>query len=136
MNVNNTPRSDRRIGYDKQTGQYDNQRAVNVAGARENVDDEPEEQELEAHYMYMAKIQEVIQDPTDNSGPIFDIEPFKKVHNTDDNYNVFANERQHPEQPEYVNGTYLVEQDDTNTTPDSSDMSNNREEADQDEPMF
>ncbi|GJY94361.1 retrovirus-related pol polyprotein from transposon TNT 1-94 [Tanacetum coccineum] len=47
--------------------EYDNQRAVNVAGARENVeqvdwrddtDDEPEDQELEAHYLYMAKIQE------------------------------------------------------------------------------
>ncbi|GKD06866.1 gag-pol polyprotein, partial [Tanacetum coccineum] len=29
--------SDRRTGYDRQTGQYENQRAVNVAGARENV---------------------------------------------------------------------------------------------------
>ncbi|GJW11897.1 ribonuclease H-like domain-containing protein [Tanacetum coccineum] len=36
-NVDNTPRSDRRIGYDRQTGKYENERAVNVVGARENV---------------------------------------------------------------------------------------------------
>ncbi|GJW24359.1 hypothetical protein Tco_0038170 [Tanacetum coccineum] len=73
--------------------------AVNVVGARDNVD------------------------VVGNSGPIFDTEPFEKVHNINDNYNVFANKRQHPKQPESVNDTYLVEQGDTNTTPDSSDMS-------------
>ncbi|GKA98940.1 retrovirus-related pol polyprotein from transposon TNT 1-94, partial [Tanacetum coccineum] len=60
---------------------YDNQRAVNVAGARENkddTDDESDDQELEAHYMYMAQIQEVTPDPDDNSGPIFDDEPMHK----------------------------------------------------------
>nr|GFC14410.1 hypothetical protein [Tanacetum cinerariifolium] len=41
---------------------YNNQRIVNVAGARETVD-----QELEAHYMYMAQIQEVTPDADDNS---------------------------------------------------------------------
>nr|GEW74251.1 copia protein [Tanacetum cinerariifolium] len=43
-------------------------------------------QELEAHYMYMAQLQEVSPDATD-SGPIFDDEPFQKVSN-DDHYNV------------------------------------------------
>ncbi|GKB08345.1 hypothetical protein Tco_0836629 [Tanacetum coccineum] len=94
LNVDNTLRSSIGTGYDRQTRQYDNQRAVNVAGARKN--------ELEAHYMYMAKIQEVTPDAADNSGPIFDNEPLQKVHNNDDDYNVFANVRQHPEQPEYV----------------------------------
>nr|GFA34986.1 integrase, catalytic region, zinc finger, CCHC-type, peptidase aspartic, catalytic [Tanacetum cinerariifolium] len=36
-------------------------------------------QELEAHYMYMAQIQEVIPDVADNSGPIFDTEPLQKL---------------------------------------------------------
>ncbi|GKC53625.1 hypothetical protein Tco_1076370 [Tanacetum coccineum] len=36
-NVDNTLRSNRGTRYDRQTGQYDNQRVVNVAGARENV---------------------------------------------------------------------------------------------------
>nr|GEY64536.1 integrase, catalytic region, zinc finger, CCHC-type, peptidase aspartic, catalytic [Tanacetum cinerariifolium] len=67
---------------------YENQRIVNVAGARETVeqadwrddtDDEPEDQELEARYMYMAQIQEVTPDAADNSGPIFDSEPLQKL---------------------------------------------------------
>ncbi|GJV01743.1 integrase, catalytic region, zinc finger, CCHC-type containing protein, partial [Tanacetum coccineum] len=45
---------------------------------RDDIDDELEDQELEAHYMYMEKIQEVILDATDNSGPIFDTEPLEK----------------------------------------------------------
>nr|GEU59684.1 hypothetical protein [Tanacetum cinerariifolium] len=52
---------------------YDNQRVVNVVGARENVD-----QVLEAHYMYMAQIQEVTPDDDDDSRPIFDVEPLPK----------------------------------------------------------
>ncbi|GKB98099.1 hypothetical protein Tco_0984236 [Tanacetum coccineum] len=68
------------LSINRGTG-YDNQRAVNVVGARENVG--------------------------------------TQVHNNEDDYNVFANERQHPKQHESVNDTYLVEQG------DSSDMSNN-----------
>ncbi|GKA42002.1 hypothetical protein Tco_0734662 [Tanacetum coccineum] len=110
-NVDNALRSNKGTGYDRQTMKYDNKRAVNVVGARENVeqadwrddtDDEPEDQEFEAHYMYMAKIQEVTLDVADNSRPIFDTEPLQKVHNNDDDYNVFANERQHPEQPDLI----------------------------------
>nr|GFC97452.1 hypothetical protein [Tanacetum cinerariifolium] len=37
-------------------------------------DDELEDPEMEAHYMYMAQIQEVSPDAAD-SGPIFDVEP-------------------------------------------------------------
>ncbi|GKF09191.1 integrase, catalytic region, zinc finger, CCHC-type containing protein, partial [Tanacetum coccineum] len=156
---------------------YDNQRVVNVAGARENVgtqvvpqsgiqcynckeyghvarecqkpkrakdaayhkekmddtDDEPDDQELEAHYLYMAQIQEVTPDVADKSGPIFDVEPLQKVQNDNDNYNVFANDRGHPEQPESVNDTYLEEHGDTNITIDSLDMSTNGETVDQDD---
>ncbi|GJV26121.1 retrovirus-related pol polyprotein from transposon TNT 1-94 [Tanacetum coccineum] len=46
---------------------------------KDDTDDESEEQELEAHYMYMAQLQEVTPDPVDNSGPIFDIEPLHKL---------------------------------------------------------
>nr|GFA45807.1 hypothetical protein [Tanacetum cinerariifolium] len=103
-NQDNSPRINRGTGYD-------NQRIVNVAGARENVarecqkpkrvkdaayhkkkmllckqeeagfqlnaeqadwmddnEDEPADQELEAHYMYMAQLQEVTPDAADNSG--------------------------------------------------------------------
>nr|GEV05693.1 retrovirus-related Pol polyprotein from transposon TNT 1-94 [Tanacetum cinerariifolium] len=57
-----------RYKNDDHSGQFRTKRTVNVAGARENVgntDEEVDEQELEAHYSYMAKIQEV---PTADSG--------------------------------------------------------------------
>nr|GEX91638.1 hypothetical protein [Tanacetum cinerariifolium] len=44
----------------------------------DDTEDELEDQELEAHYMYMAKVQEVSPDAAD-SGPIFDAEPLQKV---------------------------------------------------------
>ncbi|GKC33705.1 retrovirus-related pol polyprotein from transposon TNT 1-94 [Tanacetum coccineum] len=155
-NVDTTPR----YKNDNQTGQFGNQRAVNVVGARETVggpvvqqsgiqcfnckefghyakecrkpkrvkdstyhkekmllckqaekgvqlqaeqsdwladtDEEIDEQELEAHYSYMAKIQEV---PNADSGT--DAEPLEQVqYDTDDN--VFANDIQHLEQSESI----------------------------------
>nr|GEX33531.1 hypothetical protein [Tanacetum cinerariifolium] len=95
---------------------YENQRIDNVAGARENVD-----QELEAHYMYMAQLQEVSPDSAD-SGPIFDDEPLQKVSN-DDHYNVFTLESVYPEQSKHVHDTYPIEQDAQNVIIDSLDMS-------------
>nr|GEY29749.1 hypothetical protein [Tanacetum cinerariifolium] len=44
---------------------------------RDDTDDESKDQELEAHYMYMAQIQEVSPDAVD-SGPISDSEPMQK----------------------------------------------------------
>ncbi|GJW05119.1 gag-pol polyprotein [Tanacetum coccineum] len=78
---------------------------------KDDTDDESDDQELEAHYMYMAQIQEVTPDPIENSGPIFDAEPLHKVQNNNDNYNVFAIENEHPEQPESSNDIYLEEQE-------------------------
>nr|GEW31548.1 hypothetical protein [Tanacetum cinerariifolium] len=89
--------------------------------------------EKEAHYLYIAQIQEVTLDAADNSEPIFDDEPLQKVQNDDDNYYVFANDREHSEQPKSVNDTYLDEQGDINITTGSLDMSNNRGDADQDD---
>ncbi|GKB63264.1 gag-pol polyprotein, partial [Tanacetum coccineum] len=100
---------------------------------KDDTDDESEEQELEAHYMYMAQLQEVTPDPVDNSGPIFDDEPMHKVQNNNDNYNVFAMENEHPEQPESSNDIYLAEHGDTNITIDSLDICYDRAQDDQDE---
>nr|GEU59140.1 retrovirus-related Pol polyprotein from transposon TNT 1-94 [Tanacetum cinerariifolium] len=79
-------------------------------------DEENNEQELEAHYCYMAKIQEV---PIADSGT--DSEPLEQVQN-DAGYNVFANELQDSEQSESISNTCLVETDDSNVIPDSPDM--------------
>ncbi|GKA10541.1 hypothetical protein Tco_0689974 [Tanacetum coccineum] len=78
-------------------------------------------------------IQEVTLDAADNSGPIFDIEPLQKLQNDDDNYNVFTNDREHPEQPKSVNDAYLKEHGDTNITTNSLDISTNGETVDQDD---
>ncbi|GKA33586.1 retrovirus-related pol polyprotein from transposon TNT 1-94 [Tanacetum coccineum] len=50
---------------------------------RDDTDDEPEDQELEAHYLYMAHIQEVTPDAAGNSGPIFNAEPLQKDYQDD-----------------------------------------------------
>nr|GEY42166.1 hypothetical protein [Tanacetum cinerariifolium] len=169
-----------RYKNDNQSGQFGNQRTMNVAGARENVgspvvqqsriqcfnckefgyfakecrkpkrvedstyhkekmllckqadkgvplqaeqydwladtDEEIDEQELEAHYSYMEKIQEVhTADPCTNS------EPLEHVQN-DTGYNVFANDLQHSEQSKSVSNTCLVETDDSNAIHDSPNM--------------
>nr|GEY49305.1 integrase, catalytic region, zinc finger, CCHC-type, peptidase aspartic, catalytic [Tanacetum cinerariifolium] len=131
-NQDNSPRINRSVGYE-------NQRIVNVAGARETVeqadwrddtdDDELEDQELEAHYMYMAQLQEVSPDAAD-SGPIFDVEPLQKVSNNY-HYNVFAIKSEHPDQSESIYDTYPIEQDAHIVTIDSLDISYDREEIDQ-----
>nr|GEY77725.1 retrovirus-related Pol polyprotein from transposon TNT 1-94 [Tanacetum cinerariifolium] len=95
---------------------YEIQRVTNVTGARENVGT----QELEAHYMYMAQIQEVTPDIANNSRPIFDTEPLQKVQNDDDNYNVFGDDKENPERPASVNDPY-------------PDMCYDREQDDQDD---
>ncbi|GJS21428.1 integrase, catalytic region, zinc finger, CCHC-type containing protein [Tanacetum coccineum] len=91
----------------------------------EDTDEEIDKQELEAHYSYMAKIQEV---PTADSGT--DTEPLETVQ-YDVEYNVFSNERQHSEQPESINNTCVVEKVDSNVIPNSLDMCNNDISTDQ-----
>nr|GFD52820.1 hypothetical protein [Tanacetum cinerariifolium] len=87
---------------------------------KDDTDDEFNDQELKAHYMYMAKIQEVSPDAVDFE-PIFDKEPEQKVQN-DDRYDVFAIECQHPEKSESVHKTYLIEQDAHNVIIESEDV--------------
>nr|GFB62864.1 hypothetical protein [Tanacetum cinerariifolium] len=90
------------------------------ADLKDDTDDESDDQELEAHYMYMAKLQLVSPD-VDDSGPIFDKEPEQKVQN-DDHYDVFAIECQHTEQFESDHNIYLLEQDAQNVSIESEDM--------------
>nr|GEV04654.1 retrovirus-related Pol polyprotein from transposon TNT 1-94 [Tanacetum cinerariifolium] len=164
-NHDNTPRVNRGTGYD-------NQRAVNVVGARENVGTQVVQrsgiqcynckeygnvarecqnpkrandaayhkekmllckQEEAGFQLNAEKIQEVTPDAADNFGPIFNTDPLQKVQNDDDNYNVFANHIEHPEQLKSFNDTYLEEQGDTNIIIDLLDMSTNREMVDQDD---
>nr|GEW83724.1 hypothetical protein [Tanacetum cinerariifolium] len=81
-----------------------------------NMDEEVYEEELKAHYSYMAKIQVV---PTVDSG--IDSEPLEQIQN-EAGYNVFANDLQYFEQSKSVSNTCLVVTDDSNVIPDSPDM--------------
>nr|GEY64273.1 hypothetical protein [Tanacetum cinerariifolium] len=65
---------------------------------------------------------------------IYDKEPMVEVPNTVD-YNVFALERQHSEQLESINNTYVLEKDDSNVTPDSSNICNNDNQVDQNDAL-
>ncbi|GJT88841.1 retrovirus-related pol polyprotein from transposon TNT 1-94 [Tanacetum coccineum] len=62
---------------------------VEQADWLEDIDEEIDEQELEAHYSFMAKIQEVLPEESSSTE-----QPLEQVQNNDEN-NVFANERQH-----------------------------------------
>ncbi|GKE21511.1 hypothetical protein Tco_1433023, partial [Tanacetum coccineum] len=84
----------------------------------DDTNEEPNEQELEAHYILMANIQKL---PSTESGPTFDVEPIEKVH-TNNEYNVFTNDQEHTDQPKNMNDTPLMGKVDSNTTPDSSDV--------------
>ncbi|GJY69283.1 hypothetical protein Tco_0472265 [Tanacetum coccineum] len=83
LNSSNTSRANKDNSPESTEHGYDNQRAVNVVGLgtcreagasvnadqadwKDDIDDESDDQELEAQYMYMAQIQEVTPDPVDN----------------------------------------------------------------------
>ncbi|GJW04147.1 hypothetical protein Tco_1563003 [Tanacetum coccineum] len=88
-------------------------------------DEEIDKQKLEAHSSYMAKIQEV--SPAESSSTDT---PLEQVQNHDEN-DVFANVRRHSEQPESINDTYVLEKDDSNVIPDSSNICTNDNQVDQ-----
>ncbi|GJX05419.1 tetratricopeptide-like helical domain, zinc-finger domain protein [Tanacetum coccineum] len=90
-----------------------------------DTDEEIDEQELEAYYSYMTKIQEV---PNVNSGT--DTEPLEQVQYNTKN-DVFANEIQHFEKFESISNTCVVKTDDSNVIPNSPDMCDNDIQNDQ-----
>ncbi|GJV16437.1 hypothetical protein Tco_1361760 [Tanacetum coccineum] len=97
---NKTEDTTPRYNNDNQSGQFGNQRTMTVAGARETVGS-----------------QEVLPEESSSTD-----QPLEQVQNHDEN-NVFANERRHSEQPESINDTYVLEKDDSNVPPDSSNIS-------------
>ncbi|GJT25608.1 hypothetical protein Tco_0895545 [Tanacetum coccineum] len=71
----------------------------------EDTDEEIDEQELEAHYSYMAKIQEVSPEESSSTS-----QPLEQVQNHDEN-DVFANDGRHSEQPNPLTTHIFLEKD-------------------------
>ncbi|GKB91949.1 hypothetical protein Tco_0964221 [Tanacetum coccineum] len=121
-NQDNNPRTNRGPGYD-------NQRAVNVAGARETVGTQVVQQSgIQCYnfkeFRHVARVCQKLKQAKDAACYKEKMILYKHEE---------AVIQQHPEQPESVNDTYLNEQGDTNITTDLVDMSTNEEEVDQDD---
>nr|GEX55412.1 hypothetical protein [Tanacetum cinerariifolium] len=69
-NDDNTPRTDRRTGYERQIGKNKNHRVMNVVEKKDTIG-------TGTHYLYMAKIQEVIPAANEASGLVFNKEPLE-----------------------------------------------------------
>ncbi|GJR04397.1 hypothetical protein Tco_0527381 [Tanacetum coccineum] len=70
----------------------------------QETNEEPDEKELEAHYMYMAMIQEVLHAIDDNFGPTYDVEPLENadsnvIPDSSDMYDKEGKEDQNVEEP-------------------------------------
>ncbi|GJS03708.1 hypothetical protein Tco_0320216 [Tanacetum coccineum] len=88
-----------------------NAETLHEMDSKSALNEEIDKQKLEAHYSYMAKIQEV--SPKESSSTS---QPLEQVQNHDEN-DVFANVRRHSEQPESINDTYVLEKDDSTVIP-------------------
>nr|GEV03471.1 retrovirus-related Pol polyprotein from transposon TNT 1-94 [Tanacetum cinerariifolium] len=99
---------------DSQSGQFGNQRTVNVAGQGKKKPKRVKDSAYHKEKMLMCKQAEQADSGTDSK-------PVEQVQN-DDGYNVFSNDLQHSEQYKSVSNTCLVETDDSNVIPDSPDM--------------
>ncbi|GKE69541.1 integrase, catalytic region, zinc finger, CCHC-type containing protein [Tanacetum coccineum] len=147
-NQDNSPRINRGTGYN-------NQRTVNVAGARENVDTQVVQKSRiqcynckeYGHVSRECQKPKRAKDATyhkekmllckqEEAGVQLNAEQADWKDDTDDepdDQELEAHYIEHPEQPESINDTYLEEQGDTNITIDSLDMNTNRETVDQDD---
>ncbi|GJW79970.1 retrovirus-related pol polyprotein from transposon TNT 1-94 [Tanacetum coccineum] len=140
------------------TRQFRNQRTVTVVGARETVGSQVVQQtgiqcfnyKEFGHFAKECRKPKRVKDSTYHKEKMLLCKQAEKakiqeVHTADSGtdsksleqvqydagYNVFANERQHSEEPESTSNTCLVEKDDSNVIPDSPDMCDNDIQTDQ-----
>nr|GEV85151.1 hypothetical protein [Tanacetum cinerariifolium] len=138
-----------RYRNDNQTGQFRNQRTVNVVGARETVSNQVVQQtgiqcfncKEFGHFAKECRKPKRVKDSTYHKEKMLlckqaekdsgtDSEPLEQVQ-YDAGYNVFANEIQHSEQLESISSTCIVEMGDSNVILDSPDICDNDIQNDQ-----
>ncbi|GJR79980.1 hypothetical protein Tco_0150765 [Tanacetum coccineum] len=137
---NKTEDTTPRYNNDNQSGQFGNQRQMTVAGAKRNMGSRYvplQANKLIARRHGLKRIIELELESTitlhgKDSGGIHRKSSSSWVTTgtgtkTDDENDVFANVRRHSEQPESINDTYVLEKDDSNVIPDSSNIIPNTE---------
>ncbi|GJX48212.1 hypothetical protein Tco_0273402 [Tanacetum coccineum] len=87
-------------------------------------------QERELHQLQLMQ-----ENAKENIRPVNDQMPFAEVQLTAQ-HNVLANEQQHTEKSEPIYDTYLLKKIDSNTTPDSTNMSHRGGEIDHDAEQY
>ncbi|GJU69094.1 retrovirus-related pol polyprotein from transposon TNT 1-94 [Tanacetum coccineum] len=134
-NVDITPR----YKNDNSTGQFRNQRAVNVAGARETIGGQVVQQsgiqcfnyKEFGHYAKECRKPKRVKDSMYHKEKMLICKQAEKGVQYDTGDNVFANDIQHFEQSESITNTCAVETGDSNVIPDSPDMCDNDIQDDQ-----
>nr|GFC02944.1 hypothetical protein [Tanacetum cinerariifolium] len=137
MNMNKNVDTTLRYKNDNQSGQFGNQRTVNVARARENVGSPIVQQfgiqcfnsKEFGHFAKECRKLKRVKDSAYHKEKMLMCKQAEQGKNA--GYNVFTNDLQHSEQSESVSNTCLMETDDNNVTPDSLDTCNNDIQNDQ-----
>nr|GEW75532.1 retrovirus-related Pol polyprotein from transposon TNT 1-94 [Tanacetum cinerariifolium] len=119
-----------RYKNDDHSGQFRNQRTVNVAGAKEKVRSPVVQQsgiqcfnfKEFGHFAKDSRKSKRVKDSAYHKEKMLLCKQADQGVQNDVRYNVFANDLQHSEQSESVSNTCLVETDDSNVIPDSPDM--------------
>nr|GEU47927.1 retrovirus-related Pol polyprotein LINE-1 [Tanacetum cinerariifolium] len=121
-----------RYKNDDQSGQFGNQRTVNVVAARENVGSKVVQQSgiqcfncrEFGHFTKECRKPKRVKDSVYHKEKMLMCKQAEQVEHVQNNagYNVFTNGLQHSEQSESVSNTCLVETDDSNVISDSPDI--------------
>nr|GEU55882.1 hypothetical protein [Tanacetum cinerariifolium] len=116
---------------DNQSGQFGNQRTMNVAGAKENIGSLVVQQsgiqcfncKEYGHFPKECRKTKRVKDSVYHKEKMLLCKQAEKEQvQNDTRYSVFTNDLQHSEQSESISNTCIVETDDSNVIPDSPDM--------------